>query len=305
MSGTWDILGIGALAVDELHRVARFPKEDSKVRVSSHERRFGGLTGTALIAAARMGASCACAGILGDDEDSRFVRDTLASEHIDITGIIHDPAARPFHGTIIISEESGTRTVLSQLASTGRSSVRELPRARILLVDHHLPWSVFPSLLSQRHLGSQVVADLERVNDHSVAIEEFVDHLIVPLAYARERIGLEEPRAVTHALWSRHRRMVAVTDGEHGSWYTDDGIIHHQPIYVVEAVETNGCGDVFHGGYAWSLQQGDELSRRMRTASAAAAVKAGSRGLSTFGGLPAIHSLMHPNAAAPTPSTAS
>lgn len=52
----WDVLGLGCAAVDDLLYVASFPVPDSKTRVLRAERQCGGLTATALVAAARLGA---------------------------------------------------------------------------------------------------------------------------------------------------------------------------------------------------------------------------------------------------------
>jgi sugar/nucleoside kinase (ribokinase family) len=66
MSGPIDVLGLGAVAVDDLVYLAEYPRPDSKVRVIRRERHAGGLTGTALVAASRMGRRCAYGGVLGD-----------------------------------------------------------------------------------------------------------------------------------------------------------------------------------------------------------------------------------------------
>ena len=64
MSTTYDILGLGVLAVDDLLYAREYPPADVKTRLSHRERQCGGLTGAALIAAARLGATCAYAGML-------------------------------------------------------------------------------------------------------------------------------------------------------------------------------------------------------------------------------------------------
>ena len=72
MTDSFDILGLGAVAIDELLYIDGYPEADAKVRVQRRERQCGGLTATALVAAARLGASCVYAGTLGVGELSHF-----------------------------------------------------------------------------------------------------------------------------------------------------------------------------------------------------------------------------------------
>jgi sulfofructose kinase len=48
----------------------------------------------------------------------------------------------------------------------------------------------------------------------------------------------------------------------------------YQPAFRVKAVDTTGCGDVFHGAYAFALARGMALEERIRLAAATAALKA-------------------------------
>src|SRR5262245_3177371 len=114
----WDVLGIGCVAVDDLLYLDDFPLHDTKVRVRMRQRQCGGLTATALVAAARLGASCAFAGVLGDDENSRFVLDTLRGEGIDIGPVVYRAGARPIHSTILVESGQQTRTILYDLAGS-------------------------------------------------------------------------------------------------------------------------------------------------------------------------------------------
>ena len=52
-----DVLGLGCAAVDDLLYVDAYPAPDSKAPVRGRERHCGGLTFTALVAAARMDAA--------------------------------------------------------------------------------------------------------------------------------------------------------------------------------------------------------------------------------------------------------
>ena len=98
----YDVLGLGIAAVDELIYIDTFPPANAKTPVRRRERQCGGLTMTALVAAARLGARCAYGARLGDDELSQLVLRTLAQEHIDTSHVVHHPAARPVVSTIIV-----------------------------------------------------------------------------------------------------------------------------------------------------------------------------------------------------------
>ena len=79
------------------------------------------------------------------------------------------------------------------------------------------------------------------------------------------------------ALWQADRAVVLVTSGADGCWsVTADNpqAARHYPAFKVQAVDTTGCGDVFHGAYAASLARGDDPATRIQFAAAAAALKA-------------------------------
>ena len=278
----WDVLGLGCVAVDDLHYVPVYPPPDSKVRVRRREKQGGGLTGTALVAAARLGARCAFAGVLGDDEDSRFVEDNFRREGVDTSPLVRRPGARPICSTIIVDEGGHTRTIFFDLTgSTGAdpdAPPAEVIRAsRVLFVDHYGVEGMARAARIARAAGRCVVADLER-DEHPgfEALLELVDHLIVSRAFAARRTGTEDPAAAARHLWAEGRSVVVVTCGDEGAWFLEAGAAApaHQPAFRVEVVDTTGCGDVFHGAYAAALARGLDLQGRVRFASAAAALKA-------------------------------
>jgi sugar/nucleoside kinase (ribokinase family) len=277
-----DVLGLGCVAVDDLLYVPTYPVPETKVWLRSRERQCGGLTGTALVAAARLGARCAFAGVLGDDEDSRFVLDCFRREGIDTTHLQRRPGARPIHSTIIVDEGGQTRTVLFDLAgSVGADpdlpSAEVIRAARVLYVDHYGIEGMSRAARIARAAGRPVVADLERDEWPGFhGLLALVDHLIVGRAFAEKLTGAAEPAAAVDRLWRDDRRAVVVTCGSDGCWYRGDAEtqLRRQPAFPVAVVDTTGCGDVFHGAYAAALALGLELAERVRFAAAAAALKA-------------------------------
>jgi sugar/nucleoside kinase (ribokinase family) len=95
MNIRWDVLGFGVVAVDDLVYVDRYPQPGTKVPIRKQRREGGGLAGTALVAASRLGAAAAYCGVLGDDELSRFTIQELEREGVDCAPILRRAEAGP------------------------------------------------------------------------------------------------------------------------------------------------------------------------------------------------------------------
>ena len=284
MTKQWDVLALGNTAVDDLLRVPHYPPADAKVQVLSSSRQCGGLAATALVAASRLGASCAYAGVLGGDELSQFVENTLRHEGIDVSHVVRRDDAIPVHSRIIVDTARGARNIFYEVkGSSGADD--NLPKAeiicgaRVLLVD---PWGEAGTLRAARIARAAqipIVGDIER-SDFETFKELFalVNHLIVSEDFALECTETATPEAAAQALWNDARDVVIVTCGAQGAValsgeYSSLAPRHHR-AFPIEVVDTTGCGDVFHGAYATGLAQGLNLDECIRLASAAAALKA-------------------------------
>ncbi|MSU36560.1 MAG: hypothetical protein EXS36_15970 [Pedosphaera sp.] len=282
-SRPFDVLGLGAVAVDDLIYVDEFPAPDLKVHVQSTARQCGGLAATALVAAARLGARCAYAGTIGTDELSIFALHQLRRESIDLKHIRQTETARVFHSRIIVGRKNGTRNIFSDGHGVVGAAPAWPPAAviqstRVLLVDHVGVRGMLRASRIARRAGIPIVGDLERNSGPGFAeLFEFVDHLIVSQEFAARHTGRTNPAQEIRRLWNGHRQTVIITDGPRGCWYVDQvnpRSATHLPAFAVEAIDTTGCGDVFHGAYAAALAEGLPLVERIRFSSAAAALKA-------------------------------
>jgi ribokinase len=290
MSAAFDILGLGSVSIDEVLRVESWPAPDTKLRVQSRERRLGGLTGLALAAAAKLGARCAYAGRLGTDEDSHAVNAALNDAGIDTVQAVVDSAYGVVRSTVITATREGTRNVFSHPAST-TGAHETLPadeiirKSRVLMIDHH---GIDGSIRAAHVAGSAgipIVADFER-DDHPRFPEllELVDHLILSWGFAKRVTGAESTAEAIASLWNSKRETVILTTGVTGCWVRErhSSKVERHPAIHIEATDTTGCGDVFHGAYAAALAQTLDLPGRLMVASAAAAFKASRHALGTW-----------------------
>ena len=279
----FDVLGLGCTAVDDLLYVPSAPPPDSKVRIERTARQCGGLTGTALVTAAHLGARCAFAGCLGTDEFSQYVASHFTREGVDVSHAPRMAEAAVVHSVIVVARNTGSRTIYYQVPGV-MGAHDSLPPddvirdTKVLFIDHYgMSGNLRASRLA-RAAGASVVADFE--DDPSPLFGEvmaLVDHLILSEGFALRLTRAPNAADAAMSLWQASRAVVIVTCGKDGCWSVSTGAptaARHHPAFRIQAVDTTGCGDVFHGAYAAALAWEYPLERRIRFAAAAAALKA-------------------------------
>jgi sulfofructose kinase len=285
MKKCWDVLGLGAVAVDDLVYVDHYPAVDTKEPIREWARQGGGLAGTALVTVARLGMRAAYFGCLGEEELSQFTRLEFIREGVDVTPIISIPDARPIHSIVIIEKPTGSRTLFFDVAGLqapplGYITPDLINKTRVLFVDHTLPVAGIKAAKLARTMGIPVVADIEasaRAEDDLRIVElvELVDHLVIGIEMAQHLSGREHPGEAAHEILNQGHQAVVVTVGDQGSWFCEErGNPQHQPALKVAVVDTVGCGDVFHGAYTASLAKGMQVSDAVKIATIAAGLKA-------------------------------
>jgi sugar/nucleoside kinase (ribokinase family) len=297
------VLGFGAVAVDDVLFVDRYPPPDSKEPVRSKERHPGGLTGTALVAVARMGGRAGYAGVFDESELSRYAVAQLEREGVDCSGVLRREGAEPIHSVIIVVRPTGQRVIYPD-ASTWVPRPPEamsdelIGGCRMLFVDHTALAGSLRAAEIARRLGIPVLGDVEgEPRPEVLALVDAIDHLIVGNEFAERVTGERDPAATVRAL-ARGRAVCVVTHGDRGCWYLErGGEVKHFPAFHVRAVDTNGCGDVFHGTYAVCWCRGYSLDRTVEMATAAAAIKAtragGQAGIPTWEAIEAFLASSH------------
>jgi sugar/nucleoside kinase (ribokinase family) len=279
----YDVLALGAVAVDDLFYIDSYPGPDEKTTILRRERRCGGMSAIAAIAASRLGCRSAYAGVLGRDELSEFGIEQMRREGVRLRHLARRDGVRPVHSIIMIDSKTGTRNIFSDLRGV-LGAARDWPpaevirSARVLFVD----WYSVPGMIRAARLaraaGLPVVADFEQDGVPGFAtLLPLADHLIISQAFAAKLTGLSDPRRAVVRLWTGQQKLAAVTCGAKGCFYVtsdEPAVARYQPAFKVKAVDTTGCGDVFHGAYAAALARGMGAPDRIRFAAAAAALKA-------------------------------
>ena len=99
-------------------------------------------------------------------------------------------------------------------------------------------------------------------------------HLLFASEQVQETAGITDDGEALRHLAQLTPAFLASTRGPRGTiWLNETGELEETPAFPVEAVDTLGAGDVFHGAFALRLAEGAEVREALRFAAAAAALK--------------------------------
>jgi sulfofructose kinase len=124
-----------------------------------------------------------------------------------------------------------------------------------------------------REAGVKIVVDAGSMREGALALVSLSDYFIASNDFGRQFSCADDPKAVAIELLGLGAKTVIVTLGEKGSICVTPESFFYQPAFKVNAVDTTGCGDVFHGAFIFGLLQKWDLNETIRFASATAALK--------------------------------
>jgi len=241
----------------------------------------GGPASNAAVTIARLGGRAAFSGYLGNDAFGEAHLHELAAAGVSTTGIYRGDAPTPVAAVTI--KPDGERSIVDYRAPTALApddsiTLSKQP-ARVLLIDGHQALLSIKLVDEARSLGIPSVLDAGSINDGTMLLYNKVDYLITSEKFARQFSGEDDPRTALASL-DGAAPLIAVTWGADGVYWLDQSGQHHMPAFDIEAVDTTGAGDAFHGAFALGLAQGIELRQNLRRSCATAALtclKAGAR----------------------------
>lgn len=289
---------VGVATLDLIYGVDRLPSEDGKMHARSYRESGGGMAANAAVIVARLGGRATWCGRLGDDDLGRRILDGLARENVDAS------LARLYPGTpsphsIVLADRRGDRAIILFRPQTVDPDPSWLPldvlmRSDAVLADNRWIEGASALFAAARTAGKPAILDADAAADaRTVEAVRAATHAIFSAPGLAGLYGTEDPEAGLR-LAARDCAFVAVTMGPEGvCWIGPDGTLRHLPAFPVEAIETVGAGDIFHGAFALRyVETGDETAA-LRFAAAAAAIKcAGEGGRASFPDRSAVEALL-------------
>lgn len=277
MPKSFDIVSFGICAVDFLGLVAKYPQPGEKIPLEAFSKQGGGLAGTALTAAARLGAKTAYIGKFGRDEYSRFLLEEFQKDGVEAGHVILADGAQPPVSFIHVEKDTGERRIARYWKEFDLQP-NELNRAviqnsRILFLEHHFVAAGIAAAKWIEEAGGLVVVDAERIVPGLHEILQLADYLIVSQKFASQQTASNNPEKAALMLQQKYGGVAVVTAGEAGAHCRTPEHIFYQPAFQVDVVDTTGAGDVFHGAFMAGLIENWPLPKILEFSAAVAAMK--------------------------------
>lgn len=274
-----EVVGIGAAVFDILMTTESYPREDTKQQGTETKLQCGGPCATALVAMSKLGVSSAYMGALGDDMYGDHIRGAFDKYGVDRSKIRTVTGVQSFHSVVLINTSNSTRTCVWNRGTlpppvTDDVDLTMLKQAKFLHLDgHQLDCAVFAAEKA-REYGVTVSLDAGGVYPGIERLLPFVDVMIPSEEFALKLTGEGTAEAAAAAICEKyHPQTLIITQGSRGGFIWEDGKAVRYPVFPVNAIDSNGAGDTFHGAFVAARVKGMSVADAAAFASATSALK--------------------------------
>jgi len=276
--GMVSIICVGIAVLDEIFAVAEIPARPGKYFANDYRSIGGGPASTAAVAAAAMGADTALWARVGEDGTGDRIIAELAGFGVDAGQVRRVAGARSGLSAVVV-DAAGERLTINFADPALDTDPAWLPLAGVkeadaVLCDCRWPAGAEAVLRRARADGRIAVLDGDTTPDAAVkGLAPLASHVAFSQGGLQQFSGVADPETGLCIAEQRLEGWLCVTLGADGCMVIEDGVIQLVPGFRVEAIDTTGAGDVFHGAFAVALAERRTEMDAVRFAGAAAALK--------------------------------
>jgi sulfofructose kinase len=280
---THDVLCVGHACYDLVFTVDHHPAPDEKARASAFLSCGGGTAANAAMTAAILGARTAFAGYLGSDIYGDQHLAELQAAGVDTCLVVRGVRATPI--SAIFVKPDGARSIVNYKGETNGLTPADLPLEvarlgdsplgamwpKVVLFDGHQPALALALAEWAAAQGIATVLDADTINAGNVELVRRCTLVAASERFAQDLSGAPTVETGLAAL-AQLAPNVVVTLGERGLIWQRGSETGALPAFAVQAVDTTGAGETFHGALAAGLAAGMDWLALLRYASAAGAL---------------------------------
>jgi ribokinase len=273
------VVGLGQASIDYLGRVPFYPMEDEKIELIDFTMQCGGPASTALVTLSRFGICTSFLGSISDDFFGREILKGLKNEGVDATCLRVTPGFQSQFAFIAIDAKTGNRNIFWRRGSAPFLDPEDIKleifqNAEFLHLDDLMIDANIEAARQAKDMGLKVVMDAGSMRDNVLDLLPLINVLIASQNFITPIIGEgATPEDSLRTLRKFCTGDIIITLGSEGSMGLFDNEIVFQEAFPINAIDTTGAGDVYHGAYIYGLIKGWKMKECMRFASATAGLK--------------------------------
>ena len=277
------IICVGPIFLDRVVRIDSFPEKPIKLVAKGLEKRLGGPAAVASFTVSILGENSELVSRFGDDDAAEFLQSELDEYNINFENSITVNGALSSQSHIF--EDKNGERMLAVFNEKKLLNEKTLPNfnftnEQTYLVDTHWIEAAHYVAKNTYDRGIKCVVDLDNFTK-SQALEETINYSSHPIFSEIGLLQFTNDKSVIDSLKSLYKsnnKFYAVTLGSKGVYWIDNGRIFHCSAPKINALETNGAGDVFHGAFARFIHANKTIQESIELATAAASLKCSRNG---------------------------
>ena len=271
---------VGLSTIDLIHAVDEFPSANQKAVAHSQEVLVGGPAANAAVTFSHLGGSATLVSSVGRHTLATLVKEELRRCAVTLIDITSESDAPPPISSVWVNQR-GQRSVVSVNATRLQIAAPQvdqsaLRKASILLVDGHSMEACQTWAAAARSNGIPVVLDGGSWKPGTEQLLKSVHTAVCSADF--QPPGCTSEDAVIQYLQAVGVRQVAITHGANPVRYADGAHAGLIDVPQVDAVDTAGAGDIFHGAFCFHAANGSRFVDALHEAAGIAAASCQFRG---------------------------
>ena len=267
------VLVIGHSSYDISCPVEEYPVENTKYRLNENYMCGGGPAGNAAFLLGKWGVETYYAGVVGSDDFGSKIKKEFetAGVNTDYLEVNYEkPTSISF---VLINKQNGSRTLFNIAGE--RPTLKKYDftmEPNIILIDGH-EYSASMSALN-KYPNAISVIDAGRITPELKELCKYCKYIVSSKGFAetmtKTKIDYANPNSLVQ-VYTQLKNMypkaeIVVTLEDKGCLYAINNEIKIMPGLKVNAADTTGAGDIFHGAFTYGLSKGYDLEKIIRYA---------------------------------------
>ncbi len=267
------VMVTGVAVVDFIFKIKSMPKEPEKYRAEEAYVSGGGIAANAAVCISRLGGHATLIARLGKDEIGGIIKNQLIADGVLVDRIKEYKDNRSSFSSVYI-DKTGERQIVNfrdPLLPEDSAWIKDIEEHDVYLADTRWNQGAIETMKLAKKYNRPGVLDAEdTVTAEAIKIASHVAFSSYGLKKFTKESNLKKALSYVCKITDA---WVCVTNGDKGVFFLQNNLLENVPAPKIQAKETLGAGDVWHGAFSLGLAEGKNEVDSIKFANLVASLK--------------------------------